>query len=145
MSSILVLTPPKTPATSADDPATKVPAAAAKVRPVVTGSRRSKLKRKAKEFPASLISGPGKVKRVRIKHNSSATGSVWDKTPRKKVDVKNLDLKRSYVESAKGEPNSQLALKPRQKRWKHDGTSPLINVEELPEDWNTREPDLDPK
>lgn len=71
-------------------------------------------------------------------------GSPWDATVRTKLNVDDLDLDKSYVGALARTP-APKPRPPRQPRWRHDGDQPLIDIRKLPEGWNTREPDLDPK
>lgn len=59
--------------------------------------------------------------------------------------VDQLDLKKSFVDSVQNYPKSNFKPQPRQKRWRKEGDNPITQVEDLPHDWNAREPDLDPK
>lgn len=72
-------------------------------------------------------------------------GSPWDATVRRKLNVNDLDLNKSYVGALTRTPKRQPPRPPRQPRWKHHGPEPLIDIQKLPNGWNTREPDLDPK
>jgi len=79
------------------------------------------------------------------KEKSLARGSPWDKTERHPVNVEDLDLDVSYEEFMDLEPEPETERPARQERWQHHGSEPLIDIDSLPADWNTREPDLDPK
>ncbi|KAJ5241840.1 uncharacterized protein N7469_000167 [Penicillium citrinum] len=78
------------------------------------------------------------------KEKSLARVSPWDKTERHRVNVEDLDLDVSYEEFVDLEPEPEPELPARQERWQHHGSEPLIDIDSLPADWNTREPDLDP-
>lgn len=73
--------------------------------------------------------------------NPPAIGSPWDVTVRRKLRVEDLDLDTAYAEvpSAVSVPERP----PRQRRWKHQGDTPLTDVKKLPKNWTMREPDLD--
>jgi hypothetical protein len=53
------------------------------------------------------------------------------------------DLRKSYVGTAPLPPAPVLGA--RQKRWKHSGRKPITDPKDVPADWNSHEPDLDPK
>lgn len=68
-------------------------------------------------------------------------GSQWDLIPRKKIKYENLDLDNAY--SPPPVPKKELGK--RVGPWKWKGDEPTTDVKDLPEDWRTCEPDLDPE
>lgn len=87
----------------------------------------------------------GSPKKRRAAASDPTVGSPWDATVRTKLDVDDLDLDNSYAGVFTPTPRREPPRPPRQQRWRHDGDQPLIDIKRLPEGWNTREPDLDPK
>lgn len=75
-----------------------------------------------------------------------AYGSINDPTPRKILDVKDLNLDRSYVGGEIGPPlegQGPLPERPARKRWQHKGRRPLVDYALLPADWSAYDDDLD--
>lgn len=107
-------------------------------------SKKSGRKRKSED---TIVIIPANAKRVRSKNKTTSDprGSPWDKPKRKKINIKDLDLKRSYVEFLKDEPGLEDERPRRRTRWKYAGSTPLTDVERIPEGWSTAEPDLDPE
>ncbi|KAJ5587713.1 uncharacterized protein N7459_003478 [Penicillium hispanicum] len=71
------------------------------------------------------------------------SGSPWDPTERKKLNVDDLDLEISYVGKYRL-PEANKTRPPRQPRWKAPRNKPVTDVSRLPAGWNDMEPDLDP-
>lgn len=82
-----------------------------------------------------------KGKRLRKIPATTTSRSPWDPTPRRRLNVEDLDLGKSYV-GLIPLPAPPPQRPPRQPRWKHTGDKPLTDPKELPQGWNTREPDL---
>ncbi|KAJ5580244.1 uncharacterized protein N7459_006229 [Penicillium hispanicum] len=67
-------------------------------------------------------------------------GSPDDPTPRIKVDVKDLDLEKSYVSEWK----PTRIVRPPKKRWQWFENEPLYDYSKAPKDWTCFDDDLDP-
>ncbi|KAJ5641470.1 hypothetical protein N7490_005470 [Penicillium lividum] len=67
--------------------------------------------------------------------------SPWDPSPRRILNVADLDLNKSYIPDIPP-VSTKAARPPRQQRWIHRGRTPLTDVKDLPEGWNSKEPDL---
>lgn len=80
-------------------------------------------------------------KRERIQKGPTTTGSLWDPTPRRHLNLEDLDLDKSYVGMIP--PPARKEMPPRQPRWEHTGDEPLTDPKKLPKGWNTRGPDLE--
>lgn len=68
-------------------------------------------------------------------------GSQWDLIPRKKIKYESLDLDKAYNPP----PVPKKKLGERVGPWKWKGDEPTTDVKDLPGDWRTCEPDLDPE
>lgn len=111
--------------------------------PSTTGTGDKKKSTKTEDQKTKVVK---QWKKMKIKTNNSSSGSPWDRVTRKQIDVKSLDLGKSYVGLLKqSSEGKKKKLPPRQTRWQHTGRTPLTDVESLPADWNANEPDLDPK
>lgn len=79
------------------------------------------------------------------------TWSPWDPLERNKVDIRDLDLDVSYVETLSRPSLNQATAnyfeepQPKRKRWQRQGNKKINRVEDLPKGWDATEPDLDPK
>ncbi|KAJ5765676.1 hypothetical protein N7520_005235 [Penicillium odoratum] len=116
------------------------------------GKKKDKAKRKADilkklERREELISSESEEYATYDLHSDSGSDfeakeiSPWDPSPRKILDVADLDLNKSYIPDIP--PFSTVVARPpRQQRWIHPGRTPLTNVKDLPEGWNSKEPDL---
>lgn len=90
-------------------------------------------------------------------YDYSWSGSPWDRTIRRVLKYEDLkDLNHSYVDEAedkkkrKRAEDDEQAFHPRPKRatrWQYRGnrSAGFTDVHNLPYDWSTEEPDLDPK
>lgn len=58
------------------------------------------------------------------------------------IDVDDLDLDVSYVGKIKLPDPPE---RPKRKRWTHKGAEPIMLIKDVPQGWNTEEPDLDPE
>jgi len=80
------------------------------------------------------------------------TWSPWDPLVREKVDIKDLDLDASYVDSIPRPSLNETRVnfdpeepQPKRKRWQRNGKKMINNIKDLPKGWDATEPDLDPK
>lgn len=62
--------------------------------------------------------------------------------PQEEVNYEDLDLDVSYVGKIKIPP---LPVRPKKKRWTHDGDEPIVSLKDVPPGWSDKEPDLDPE
>lgn len=75
-----------------------------------------------------------------------AYGSVKDPTPRKRLNVKRLDLDWTYVGgelAPQVEGQWPVPEKPAKKRWQHHDPEPLTDYSLVPDDWSAYDDDLD--
>ncbi|KAJ5998579.1 hypothetical protein N7451_006389 [Penicillium sp. IBT 35674x] len=75
-----------------------------------------------------------------------AYGSVKDPTPRKRLNVKRLDLDWTYVGGELAplvEGQGPVPEKPARKRWQHHGPEPLTDYNLVPDDWSAYDDDID--
>lgn len=97
--------------------------------------------RKRSLSSSSEESIPSKKNKNADKINSQTIiGSPSDPFPRTILNVDDLDLHQSYVGKV-ALPGRQLPA--RQTRWRHPGPEPLQDQTQVPEGWNSQEPDLD--
>ncbi|KAJ5370171.1 uncharacterized protein N7496_006263 [Penicillium cataractarum] len=92
-----------------------------------------------------LPEGPKRqpVKRRKTKKTEVADTKalLTDPTVSKEIKLEELDLNVSYVDAYK---SVAPARPPRQQRWRHRGSQPLVDPMKFPAGWNSNEPDLDP-
>ncbi|CEO58603.1 hypothetical protein PMG11_03314 [Penicillium brasilianum] len=60
---------------------------------------------------------------------------------KEEINVDDLDLDVSYVGKIKLPDPPE---RPKRKRWTHKGAEPIMQMQDVPQGWNTEEPDLDP-
>lgn len=98
------------------------------------------------KFNVSQFSGPSqpgtKKKKAGQAQPDHSTGPLTDPIVRKEINIEDLDLKASYVDKHKP---VALSRGPKQPRWRHRGSQPLVDPKKFPAGWNSNEPDLDPK
>lgn len=92
-----------------------------------------------------LPEGPKRppVKRRKTKTEVADTKALLtDPTVSKEIKLEYLDHDVSYVDAYK---SADPARPPRQPRWRHRGSQPLVDPKKFPAGWNSNEPDLDPE
>ncbi|KAJ5221197.1 uncharacterized protein N7469_010084, partial [Penicillium citrinum] len=87
-----------------------------------------------------------------VEERPEPTWSPWDPLVREKVDIKELDLDVSYVDSIPRPSLNETRVdfdpeepQPKRKRWQRKGKKVINNIKDLPKGWDATEPDLDPK
>lgn len=102
--------------------------------------------KKRKEQPEPEVEAPSEAE-----DGPEANWSPWDPTERKVLDIRKLDLDKSYHNENR--PRSNLTKvkvghttskpPPERQRSQHTGKKPIEKVEDLPKGWHATEPDLD--
>lgn len=108
--------------------------------------------KKRKEQSEPETEDPSEVKAPsEAEDGPEANWSPWDPTERKVLDIRKLDLDKSYHNEHRPRSNMTKVKvghttskpPPERQRWQHTGQKPIEKVADLPKGWHATEPDLD--